>query len=213
MSSARTRHHYSGRSVTERRAERRTLFLEAGLTVFAEKSYAASSIAEVCTAAGLSRRQFYEQYSGREELLVDVYDEVQRRAREAFLDGLAAAGSSEPRVLIEAGMRAYVDAITADTRCVQVAFVEIVGVSETVERHRARVRDGWGQAIAATAAAVPGVRTPPGGWDMAMSAFIGAVNGAVHHWSGRRPQSPVEDLLDVLSTLLLALVLPAAPAD
>lgn len=212
MSSARTRHHYSGRSVIERRAERRTLFLEAGLTVFAEKSYAASSIAEVCAAAGLSRRQFYEQYSGREELLVDVYDEVQRRAREAFLDGLAAADSSEPRVLIGAGMRAYVGAITADTRCVQVAFVEIVGVSETVERHRARVRDGWGQVVAATAAAVPGVRTPPGGWDMAMSAFIGAVNGAVHHWSGRRPRPPVEDLLDVLSTLLLALVLPAASA-
>ncbi|MGW1742599.1 TetR/AcrR family transcriptional regulator [Nocardia sp. NPDC001965] len=213
MSSARTRHHYSGRSVAERRAERRTLFLDAGLTVFAERSYAGSSIAQVCAAAGLSRRQFYEQYSGREELLVDVYDEVQRRARAAFVEGLAGAGSGDPRVLIEAGMRAYVGAVTSDIRCVQVAFVEIVGVSAEVERHRAQVREGWGQVVAATAAAVPGVRTPPGGWDMAMSAFIGAVNGAVHHWSGRQPRPPVEDLLGVLSALLLALVLPAAPID
>ncbi|MBF6480002.1 TetR/AcrR family transcriptional regulator, partial [Nocardia cyriacigeorgica] len=73
MSTARTRHNYAGRSVAERRAERRALFLEAGLTVFAEKTYAASSISDVCAVAGLSRRQFYEQYTGREELLVDVY--------------------------------------------------------------------------------------------------------------------------------------------
>ncbi|MGW0178977.1 TetR/AcrR family transcriptional regulator [Nocardia sp. NPDC003345] len=197
--------------MAERRAERRALFVEAGLTVFAERSYAASSIADVCAAAGLSRRQFYEQYTGRDELLVDVYDHVQQRAREAFREGIAAADSADPGLLIDAGMRAYIGAITADIRWVQVAFVEIVGVSPDVERHRARVRESWGEVIAATAAAAPGVRTPPGGWDLAMAAFIGAVNGAVHHWSRRYPRPPVEDLLATLSALLTALVLPGDP--
>lgn len=208
MSTARTRHNYAGRSVQERRAERRALFLEAGLTVFAEKTYAASSISDVCAAAGLSRRQFYEQYTGREALLVDVYDHVQQRARAAFREGLTGAASAEPRTLIESGMRAYVHAITDDPRCVRVAFVEIVGVSDAVERHRAQVRDEWGAVVAQTAAAVPGVRTPPGGWQLAMAAFIGAVNGAVHRWSQQDPRPPVNDLLEVLSALLLALVLP-----
>ncbi|MGI5216911.1 TetR/AcrR family transcriptional regulator [Nocardia sp. CA-290969] len=208
MSSARTRHSYAGRSVAERRAERRALFVEAGLTVFAERSYAASSISDVCAAAGLSRRQFYEQYSGREELLVDVYDHVQRQARAAFREGLTDSGSSDPRALIEAGLRAYVQSITSDMRCVQVAFVEIVGVSEAVEAHRVRVREGWGEVVAAAAAAVPEVRTPPGGWELAMAAFIGSVNGAVHHWSRSRPRPPVDELLAVLSALLMALVLP-----
>ncbi|WP_370010849.1 TetR/AcrR family transcriptional regulator [Nocardia cyriacigeorgica] len=208
MTTARTRHNYAGRSVQERRAERRSLFIEAGLTVFAQKSYAASSISDVCAAAGLSRRQFYEQYTGREALLVDVYDQVQQRARAAFLEGLTTAGTADPRALIEAGMRAYVHAITDDPRRVQVAFVEIVGVSDEVERHRAQVRDEWGAVIAETADAVPGVRTPPGGWQLAMAAFIGAVNGAVHRWSLQQPRPPVDDLLAVLSTLLLALVLP-----
>ncbi|MGW5455261.1 TetR/AcrR family transcriptional regulator [Nocardia sp. NPDC003979] len=212
MTSGRTRHNYTGTSVAERQVERRALFIEAGLTVFAEKSYANSSLTDVCAAAGLSRRQFYEQFAGREELLVAVYDTVQGRARDAVLAALAAVGTDDLRTLIEAALRAYTTAITDDIRAAKVAFVEIVGVSASVEEHRARVRDQWGEVVATVAtvaAARDGVRTPPGGWRMAMAAFIGAVNGAVHQWSLDDPRPPVDDLVDVFTTLLNALTSPA----
>ncbi|WP_181697721.1 TetR/AcrR family transcriptional regulator [Nocardia sp. GTS18] len=208
MTSGRTRHNYTGTSVAERQVERRALFIEAGLTVFAEKSYANSSLTDVCAAAGLSRRQFYEQFAGREELLVAVYDVVQGRAREAVIAALAAVGTDDLRTLIEAALRAYTTAITDDIRAAKVAFVEIVGVSPSVEEHRARVRDQWGEVVATVAAARDGVRTPPGGWRMAMAAFIGAVNGAVHQWSLDDPRPPVDDLVDVFTTLLNALTSP-----
>ncbi|MEV0436292.1 TetR/AcrR family transcriptional regulator [Nocardia sp. NPDC050413] len=209
MTSGRTRHNYTGTSVAERQVERRALFIEAGLTVFAEKSYANSSLTDVCAAAGLSRRQFYEQFAGREELLVAVYDAVQGRARDAVLAALAAVGTDDLRTLIEAALRAYTTAITDDIRAAKVAFVEIVGVSASVEEHRARVRDQWGEVVATVAGARDGVRTPPGGWRMAMAAFIGAVNGAVHQWSLDDPRPPVDDLVDVFTTLLNALTSPA----
>ncbi|NKX91138.1 TetR/AcrR family transcriptional regulator [Nocardia coubleae] len=209
MTSGRTRHNYTGTSVAERQVERRALFIEAGLTVFAEKSYANSSLTDVCAAAGLSRRQFYEQFAGREELLVAVYDTVQGRARDAVLAALAAVGTDDLRTLIEAALRAYTTTITDDIRAAKVAFVEIVGVSASVEEHRARVRDQWGEVVATVAAARDGVRTPPGGWRMAMAAFIGAVNGAVHQWSLDDPRPPVDDLVDVFTTLLNALTAPA----
>ncbi|MEV0687764.1 TetR/AcrR family transcriptional regulator [Nocardia sp. NPDC050378] len=209
MTSGRTRHNYTGTSVAERQVERRALFIEAGLTVFAEKSYANSSLTDVCAAAGLSRRQFYEQFAGREELLVAVYDVVQGRAREAVIAALAAVGTDDLRTLIEAALRAYTTAITDDIRAAKVAFVEIVGVSASVEEHRARVRDQWGEVVATVASARDGVRTPPGGWRMAMAAFIGAVNGAVHQWSLDDPRPPVDDLVDVFTTLLNALTSPA----
>ncbi|MFC9968754.1 TetR/AcrR family transcriptional regulator [Nocardia ignorata] len=209
MTSGRTRHNYTGTSVAERQVERRALFIEAGLTVFAEKSYANSSLTDVCAAAGLSRRQFYEQFAGREELLVAVYDTVQGRARDAVLAALAAVGSDDLRTLIEAALRAYTTTITDDIRAAKVAFVEIVGVSASVEEHRARVRDQWGEVVATVAAARDGVRTPPGGWRMAMAAFIGAVNGAVHQWSLDDSRPPVDDLVDVFTTLLNALTSPA----
>ncbi|MGM7648823.1 TetR/AcrR family transcriptional regulator [Nocardia sp. JW2] len=209
MTSGRTRHNYTGTSVAERQVERRALFIEAGLTVFAEKSYANSSLTDVCATAGLSRRQFYEQFAGREELLVAVYDTVQGRARDAVLAALAAVGTDDLRTLIEAALRAYTTTITDDIRAAKVAFVEIVGVSPSVEEHRARVRDQWGEVVATVAAARDGVRTPPGGWRMAMAAFIGAVNGAVHQWSLDDPRPPVDDLVDVFTTLLNALTSPA----
>lgn len=211
MTSARTRHNYTGTSVAERQLERRALFIEAGLSVFAEKSYANSSLTDVCTAAGLSRRQFYELFSDREELLVAVYDTVQGQARDAVTRALAEAGTSEIRALIDAAVRAYTQAITSDIRCAKVAFVEIVGVSPAVEEHRARIRDRWGEVVAAAATGLPGVRTPPGGWRVAMAAFIGAVNGAVHQWSLDDPRPPVEVLVEVLSTLLNALTSAEPP--
>jgi len=205
VTTARTRHNYTGTSVAERQIERRALFIEAGLTVFAEKSYANSSLTDVCAAAGLSRRQFYEQFAGREELLVAVYDSVQGKARDAVAAALAAADTDDLRALIDAAVRAYTKAITDDIRCVTVAFVEIVGVSPAIEAHRAQVRDQWGEVVAAIAQGRDGVRIPPGGWRVAMAAFIGAVNGAVHQWSLDDPRPPVDELVDVFSTLLNAL--------
>ncbi|MFE3546249.1 TetR/AcrR family transcriptional regulator [Nocardia sp. NPDC059177] len=205
MKPARTRHNYTGNSVAERQVERRALFIEAGLSVFAEKSYANSSLTDVCAAAGLSRRQFYELFADREELLVAVYDSVQGTARAAVTEALAAAGTTEMRALTDVAIRAYTRAITTDIRCATVAFVEIVGVSPAVEAHRARIREQWGEVVAAIAAGVPDAHTPPGGWRMAMAAFIGAVNGAVHQWSLDDPRPPVDELVEVFSTLLNAL--------
>ncbi|WP_435590542.1 TetR/AcrR family transcriptional regulator [Nocardia sp. bgisy118] len=208
MSAVRSRHSYAGQSVAERQVERRALFFEAALTVFAEKTYAHSSITDICAAAGLSRRQFYEQYAGREELLVEVYDRIHEQARDAVARALATADAVEPRVLVDVAIRAYIEAVVGDIRKAKVAFVEIVGVSEAVERHRAEVRDRWGAVVEAAAGSLPGVRTPPGGWRVAMAAFIGAVNGLVHQWSLDDPRPPVEVLVDVLTTLLTALALP-----
>ncbi|GGK67397.1 TetR/AcrR family transcriptional regulator [Nocardia camponoti] len=201
----RARHSYRGSSVAERQEERRELFLAAGLEVFATKSYAGSSLTDVCAAAGLSRRQFYELFSGREELLVAVYDQVQGQAREAVVAALSAVPDAALPSLIEIAGRAYIEAITADRRRVQVAFVEIVGVSPAVERHRAGVRDEWGQVVAAIAAGRPEVVTPPGGWPLAMAAFVGAVNGAVQQWSADESRPPVEALVAIFARMLTAL--------
>lgn len=212
MTSGRTRHNYTGTSVAERQVERRALFIDAGLTVFAEKSYANSSLTDVCAAAGLSRRQFYEQFAGREELLVAVYDFVQDKAGQAVAEALSTA-ESDLRALIDAAVRAYTTAITDDIRCAKVAFVDIVGVSPELEQYRAQVRERWGEVVTAIAAGRDGVRMPPGGWRVPMAAFIGAVNGAVHQWSLDDPRPPVDELVDVFSTILHALISAAPPAE
>lgn len=184
------------------------MFVDAALTVFAEKSYAKSSVSDVCAVAGLSRRQFYEEYSSREELLVAAYDSAHRDARAAVEAELATTTSVDLREIIAAATTAYVGAMLVDFRRAKVSFVEIVGVSDAVEEHRARVREEWGRLIEAAVTGTPGSRTPPGGWRLAMAGFIGAVNGLAHQWSLDDPRPPIDTLIEVLLTLLSALVTP-----
>ncbi len=184
------------------------MFIDAAMTVFAEKSYAKSSVSDVCAAAGLSRRQFYEEYASREELLVAAYDSANQDARAAVAAVFAADTFADLQETIAAATTAYVGAMLVDFRRAKVAFVEIVGVSDAVEEHRARVREEWGRLIESAVAETPGTRTPPGGWRLAMAAFIGAVNGLAHQWSLDDPRPPIDTLLEVLRTLLSALVVP-----
>ncbi|MEU8897646.1 TetR/AcrR family transcriptional regulator [Nocardia sp. NPDC048505] len=208
MGTPQTRHSYAGQSVPERRAERRALFIEAALTVFATKSYAKSSVTEICSTAGLSRRQFYEEYSSREELLVAAYDAAQRAARDAVTAALAETTGGTARELVTVGLTAYLQAMVSDLRRAKVAYVEIVGVSDQVEQHRLEVRDEWARTIEAIAATVPDVRAPECGWPTAMAGFIGALNGAAHHWCMDERRPPVRALVDMLATLLFALLIP-----
>ncbi|MFC4606123.1 TetR/AcrR family transcriptional regulator [Rhodococcus kronopolitis] len=207
MSTPDSTRNYGGRSVADRRADRRARFLDAALTVFADKSYANSTISDVCAEAGLSRRQFYEAFAGREEVLVALYDDIQRDAGAAIASAYAAAITDDLWERASTVMTAYVRSIGTDARRAKIAFVEIVGVNAQVEQHRLAQRKTWGTVFETLLGQLvgPDVR-PPGGYETSATAFIGAVNGLVHQWSITEPRPPVTDLVEVLSTILVALV-------
>ena len=102
---------YAGRPVADRLAERRRRFFDAALGEFASVGYAKSSVTSICREAGLSRRQFYELFSDREELLVALYDEIQGAARDAVATALSESTSRDTHVLATAAMRAYMRSV------------------------------------------------------------------------------------------------------
>ncbi|WP_332838753.1 TetR/AcrR family transcriptional regulator [Nocardia bovistercoris] len=199
---------YGGRAVVERKAERRSRFLEAATRLFAERGYTECSLAEVCAAAGLSKRQFYEEFETREDVLVAAYDRVQDEAVAAVV---AALGELDPRLDLDSALRAivtaYVGSIGSDPYRAKLAFIEVVGVSERMERHRRARRHAWGAVIETTVVPMvsPGgrVRGLPG---MAASALIGAINGLTQEWLLARPRPPVEALVELLVPVAIALV-------
>ena len=191
MSAAQSSRSYGGRSVAERRAERRARFLDAALTVFADQSYAKSTISAICAEAGLSRRQFYEEFGGREEVLVALYDQIHGEAGAA----VAAAYDAEETDLWRAAATVMTAYVTA------------------VERHRLARRQAWTTVFETLISALVGPDvTPPGGYEMSATAFIGAVNGLAHQWTITDPRPPLTDLVEVLSTILVALVSERPPA-
>lgn len=199
---------YGGRAVVERKAERRVRFLEAATRIFAERGYPACSLADVCAAAGLSKRQFYEEFQTREDVLVAAYDRIQDEAAAAIYAALTALPPGEDlHTRLTALITAFLESMGSDPYRAKVAFVEVVGVSERMERHRRERRHAWSGLLDSliVPAVAPGGRTRGGaGW--AASALIGAVNGLSHEWLLADPRPPVADLVDLLVPIAIALI-------
>ncbi|WP_233608813.1 TetR/AcrR family transcriptional regulator [Nocardia stercoris] len=198
---------YAGQPVEDRQRQRRARFLESGLTVFARDGYANSSVGAICKDAGLSSRQFYEEFTGRESLLLELYEMIDRESREVVAAALEENSDAGAAAIIDAAVRAYVESIGRDPRKARVALVEVVGAGQKVEKFRLDLRRAWGELLASAAedAALHG-EIPPGDYEMRVMAIIGAVNYVVDCWSGADPKQPLDEVIQVLRRVIIGAV-------
>ncbi|WP_149259106.1 TetR/AcrR family transcriptional regulator [Actinomadura sp. K4S16] len=201
------RRSYAGRSAEERRAERRERLLAAGLELFGTRGYAATSIERLCATASVSTRNFYEEFSGREELLTTLHRTVNDRAAEAVSAAYAQAAGADLATRVERAVRAFVTVTASDPRWARIAFVEVIGVSAGLEGHRLSWRGRWEDAMLAMIreAAARGEAVDRD-HRLTMIAVIGAVNNLVHHWSARDQDVPLDAITAELTHLILAAV-------
>jgi AcrR family transcriptional regulator len=210
------RNRYGGRSAEERRAERRERMLAAGLELYGTQGYAAATVERLCELAGLSTRQFYEEYDHRNQVLLDLYDEVNDRAAMAVTEvAMQALGDGldfDVQELIRRSLAAYLKVTVDDQRWAQVVYVTIVGVSPQIEQHRRERRHAWAVMLSqlAEAGAERG-RIPRRDFHLTMTAFVGAVHGLVLDWCQSDPRPPLDDVTETLTHLLFsALTAPAS---
>lgn len=168
---------YGGRSAEERRAERRERLLDAGLELFGTRGYASTSIEALCAATRLNPRYFYESFATREELLRAVYDRHMEHLAAAVSSALETA-PDDARGRVEAGLRAFVETQLANVRGARITYLEIVGVSLDLERHRRAALRGFAQLIEREADLLAGAGALPRR-DHALTAMAlgGAVDG------------------------------------
>ena len=145
---------YRGVTAAQRRAQRRERLLDAGLELFGTAGYAHTSVRAISAAASLNSRYFYESFSSREDLLYAVYQhilsDIFTRASEAM--------ATEPALesAARAGLRAAWTTITEDRRKARIVALEVVGVSERLERLRRESRQALAQLTADNAVAMAG---------------------------------------------------------
>ncbi|MFC9897377.1 TetR/AcrR family transcriptional regulator [Nocardia sp. NPDC127579] len=199
---------YGGRAVAERKAERRERFLDAATKIFAERGYTDCSLADVCAAAGLSKRQFYEEFQTREDVLVAAYDRIQQDAAAAVIAAVRELDSAtDAQTAMHTALTAYLGSIGSDPFRAKVAFIEVVGVSERMEQHRRARRHKWADLLETVVLpkVAPGGHLR-GGTYLGASAFIGATNGLTSEWLLADPRPPVIQLVDLLVPISLALI-------
>ena len=84
---------YRGSAVEERRAQRRQQLIDAAIEVYGSNGYRHSGVKQVCDAAGLTQRYFYESFGHSDELLIAAYEQAARSVRESNMAAAEAVGS------------------------------------------------------------------------------------------------------------------------
>ncbi|MFI5794435.1 TetR/AcrR family transcriptional regulator [Streptomyces sp. NPDC051677] len=201
---------YGGKTAEQRQAERRGRFLDAALQLFGgAPGYRGTTVASLSEAAGLSTRQFYEEFRTLEDVLAALHLQVNAWAEEAVITAFAVAEGQPLVDRVTAIFRAYAANVTADPCRIRITFVEIVGVSPRLEEQRLARRASWVDLICAeaTAAAARG-EAAPRDYRLAATAFIGSVNGLLHDWSAGWVDATLDEVVDELVRQLLGILRP-----
>jgi AcrR family transcriptional regulator len=134
---------YRGATPDERRAARREQLMEAGLELFGTHGYAGTSVRAVSAAASLNSRYFYESFASREDLLFSVYQRIMEAIAIEAVQAIASAETLEEQT--RAGLRAGWTILTGDRRKARIVALEVVGVSDRLEKLRRQSRQALAQ--------------------------------------------------------------------
>ena len=179
----------------ERRAERRTLLVDAAFDLLGTEGWAGTTVRAVCQAARLNPRYFYESFDDLDLLVVAVYDRLvaELRRRLSAVDAAGADPPSRPGRPSTAPS-AFVD---DDRRRARVLYVEALG-NEALNRRR--IETGHALVAAVEQHAIDRHGPPPPGeqigrsaprcWSAASVSCAGVARGpiesAVTSWSTTR---------------------------
>ena len=179
--------------------------LDAAYELYGTLGYRNVTIERVCSHARLTARHFYEEFGGREALLRAVYDRTVAGALDAVVAAVAAAGPGV-RARSEAGIGAFVHAMLDDPRAARIVCVEVVGVSDDLERHRRGVLRAFGEVVTVEARRLiesgdVTLRRDP---RLTSLALVGGVNEVIVDWCQSDDRLPLDVVVAELVDLFVA---------
>nr|WP_237421870.1 TetR/AcrR family transcriptional regulator [Gordonia sp. SID5947] len=180
--------------------------MAAALDIFGTSGYARGTVSAICAAAKLSRRQFYELFDTREDLLIAAYDMIHGEARDAVLAAFTDVDEVDAGIedRTRAAVRAFFDSVAADPRRMRIAFVEVGGVSSRVESHRVQTREQWTEFFSTAASEFTGLSESEFGFTYEAAAFIGALTETGHLWASSDHRPDRDTVVEMLVGIILS---------
>lgn len=186
---------YRGMSSQERAAERRARLLEAGLQVFGTAGAEKATMTAICAEAKLTERYFYESFTGRDDLLMQVIEHIATEIREAALAALQTV-TGDPEVRVRAAIAAFVQILTADPRKGQVSIVESAG-AEPLRTRRRQLLHGFAALVAEESKELYGDRALSSPQDeITAFLFVGGLAELITAWLNGEIDVTPEQIVD-----------------
>jgi AcrR family transcriptional regulator len=204
---------YRGVGPGQRRAERRERLLLAGLEEFTTTGYRSTKIAELCGLAGVSTRNFYEEFRGKEDVLLALHARINETAMAKVTAELDQVADADVVTRIGKLVDVFVDSVTVDPRLPRLNYVEAVGVSPALEAQHQEWVGRWADFISgeATRAADHGV-APVRDYRLTAIALVGAVTGLLREWQAHDPPDPSSAIAEEMKGFMIAAITRDAPA-
>ncbi|MFB8282956.1 TetR/AcrR family transcriptional regulator [Nocardia colli] len=185
---------YGGVGAAERVAARRAKVLDAGLELFGTQGYSATGVKDLCRAAGLTDRYFYESFGGTKELFAAVFDQV----IDELFAAVAVAVDAEPAAgtrKLRAGIGTYLTALAEDPRKLRIVFAEPTAAGAEHRMREALWR--FTQLVAATATDARPETPPPAELvDIYALSVVGMLERVLVAKQGGRLAVPMDELVD-----------------
>jgi AcrR family transcriptional regulator len=124
---------YGGVLPEERQRARHDKLIEGALEVFGTKGFHAATVREVCMAAHLTERYFYESFKSLTDLFRAVYEHLRALLMAETMQVLASADRS-PLGLMEPALRVYLHFFQVDRRRGRIMLVDALGIDSEVAR-------------------------------------------------------------------------------
>jgi AcrR family transcriptional regulator len=199
---------YGGVTAEKRRADRRQRLLVAGLELFTSIGFRQTKITEMCARAGVSTRNFYEEFTSKEDVLRTLHDQINSLALAHVTAELDKVADADALTRISTLLDVFIATVTVDPRMPRLNYVEAVGVSPELEAQHQVWVDRWANFIAAEAsrAAEHGV-APVRDYRLTAIALVGAGTGLLREWQAHDPPLPVEEIGGEFRAMMLSAIM------
>jgi AcrR family transcriptional regulator len=189
------RSRWAGVSPDDRRAERRTLLLDAAFELLGTEGWSGTTVRAVCQTAQLNNRYFYESFDDLDALVVALYDRLVEELRVAVGKAVANAGTT-PADLVRATVESTVRFVDEDRRRGRVLYGEALG-NEALNRRR--LESGFAVADLIAAGASDRIHT------LSAGIVVGGFSELLMAWLDGRITVSRKQLIEDATALFLAL--------
>ena len=122
---------YGGVLPEDRQRQRRVKLIDGAIEVFGTKGFHAATVREVCVAAHLTERYFYESFKTLPQLFIAVYAHLREDLMAKTLAVMATAEKT-PIGLLEPAIRVFLEFIRDDPRRGRIMLVDSLGIDNEV---------------------------------------------------------------------------------
>ncbi|HUR40219.1 MAG TPA: TetR/AcrR family transcriptional regulator [Verrucomicrobiae bacterium] len=194
---------YRGASLAERREARRAQLVRAGIDTFGARGFHAVTVREVCAAAGLTERYFYESFADRAQLFSAAYEQLHADLQQRLGAAFAAGGRDLARAA-RSGLHAYFEHIRRDPRGARIMLIEVFGVSADMDRlSRQTAMDFTVMTERMLAPRLRGKGLDPG---LLATALVGGVIFSAMRWVLSGYAQPLDAVVDSVSAVFAAVL-------